>query len=209
MLLGYIWVSSEDDSLYGQQCQALVDAGVREENFYKDIGFSDQQPRPNLYACLRALTASDTLVVWKLERLIDNRSSLLEILKELSQRDAGFNVLAGKGAVIDTSKVSLKTVTEFIAAWIELEEQLMSRAITKGLAASRAQGKKLGAQRKVTPQMLQYAMDTMTSSDATVSSIAKELGITRATLYNYINGDGSPKPEALKLLQELVEPQQE
>ncbi|NER84310.1 MAG: helix-turn-helix domain-containing protein [Leptolyngbya sp. SIO1D8] len=31
--------------------------------------------------------------------------------------------------------------------------------------------------------------------------MAEKLGITRATLYNYINGDGSPKPAAFKLLQ--------
>ncbi|MEM1279007.1 MAG: helix-turn-helix transcriptional regulator [Cyanobacteria bacterium P01_H01_bin.152] len=45
----------------------------------------------------------------------------------------------------------------------------------------------------------------MTGSDLSATQIAKKLGITRATLYNYLNGDGTPKPKALKVLQEAEE----
>lgn len=53
----------------------------------------------------------------------------------------------------------------------------------------------------MTAEMIQQAMLYMTESTATATDIAAMLGITRATLYNYLNGDGSPKPAALKILQ--------
>lgn len=188
--------------MYEQQRQALMKAGVKEANFYQDVGSLSSKLRPNLHTCLETLTSSDTLVVWQLERLVDSRSELMKIFQTLVRRSAGLIVIAGKGAVINTSKVSLKTVIEFMDAWTELEEQLKSRAITKGLAASRSKGKKLGAEQKVTPEMLHQAIDAIKNSDVTVSSIATELSITRATLYKYVNGDGSLKALGLKLLQE-------
>jgi len=38
------------------------------------------------------------------------------------------------------------------------------------------------------------------ASNAT--NIAKRLGISTATLYDYVNGDGSPKEKAVKLLKD-------
>ena len=203
MLVGYIWIASSDDrELYEQQKRALLKAGVADAQIYKDIGLSRQHPRPELQACLQALQGGNVLVVWQLERLVSSRSQLLEILQDLSRRDIGLKVLAGQGAAIDTATLSLKIVVDVLEALTELENQVVREATIEGLAAARARGQALGPRRKMTAAMVRQAMLEMTDTNTSATQIAEKLGITRATLYNYLNGDGSPKPAALKLLQQ-------
>ena len=49
---------------------------------------------------------------------------------------------------------------------------------------------------------LKMAMSAMSSPQAVVSEVAKRLGITTATLYVYLNGDGSLKEAGNRLLAE-------
>lgn len=201
MLVGYIWVASNTNGLHEQQKQALLDAGVIESQIYADINYPRQQQRPELHRCLTTLQAGDTLVVWQLDRLVSSRPHLLEVLQDLWQRGIGLKVLTGQGAAIDSTSISLKVVMEVIEALFELENQIVREATLEGLAAARARGQTLGARRKMTAEMIQQAMLHMTESNTSATDIAATLGITRATLYNYLNGDGSPKPAALKILQ--------
>lgn len=205
MLVGYIWVASRDDEdLTRRQRQALLESGVVAPRIYEDIGVSRQQ-RPSLETCLQALRAGDTLVVWQLDRLVNGRSQLLQVLQDLWERDVGLKILAGQGSAIDSTQLSLKVVLDILAALSELENQIVRETTIEGLAAARARGQTLGQPRKMTAAMIRQAMADMTGSDLSATQIAKKLGITRATLYNYLNGDGTPKPKALKVLQEAGE----
>ena len=205
MLVGYLWVVSRDDEdLIRQQKQALLESGVADSHIYEDIGVSRQQ-RPSLEECLRVLHAGDTLVVWQLDRLVNGRSHLLQVLQDLWERHIGLKILVGQGSAIDSTKLSLKVVLDILAALSELENQIVSEATIEGLAAARARGQTLGPRRKMTAEMIRQAIADITGSDLSVTQIAKKLGITRATLYLYLNGDGSPKPKALEILQEAEE----
>ncbi|MEM6868761.1 MAG: recombinase family protein [Cyanobacteria bacterium P01_C01_bin.121] len=202
MLFGYVWVANRDDhELRDRQNQALLKAGVAATAVYEDLGCV-RQHRPELLRCLQTVQTGDTLVVWRLERLADGRSHLGQLLQDFGQRNIGLKVLAGRGAVIDTTEISLQVVQDILEALTELENQIVRETTVEGLAAARARGQTLGPRRKVTAEMLRQAMKAMTNSDSSATQIAEDLGITRATLYNYLNGDGSPKPSALKLLQE-------
>ena len=46
------------------------------------------------------------------------------------------------------------------------------------------------------------AMTAMSDNNAIARDVAKRLGITTTTLYEYINGDGTPKESAYKILQQ-------
>lgn len=181
-----------------------MESGVVAPQIYEDIGVSRQQ-RSSLETCLQALQAGDTLIVWQLDRLVNGRSQLLQVLQDLWERNVGLKILAGQGSAIDSTQLSLKVVLDILAALSELETQIVRETTIEGLAAARARGQTLGQPRKMTAEMIRQAMADMTSSDLSATQIAKKLGITRATLYNYLNGDGTPKPKALKVLQEAEE----
>jgi DNA invertase Pin-like site-specific DNA recombinase len=205
VLVGYLWAASHDDAdLIRQQKQALLELGVADSQIYEDIGVPRQE-RPNLEACLQALQAGDTLVVWQLDRLVNGRSQLLQRLQDLWERNIGLKILAGQGSAIDSTQLSLKVVLDILGALSELENQIVREATLEGLAAARARGQILGPRRKMTAEMIRRAMADMTGSNLSVTQIAAKLGITRATIYLYLNGDGSPKPKALEILQAAEE----
>ena len=47
---------------------------------------------------------------------------------------------------------------------------------------------------------LKMAMAAMSDRSSIAKDVAKRLNISTATLYEYVNGDGSPKEPATKLL---------
>jgi len=197
MLLGYTRISKADGTQnLDFQHDALIAAGVEEEQIYEDKMSGRHDVRPGLDACLKSLREGDTLVVWKLDRLGRNLRHLIELVEKLNARDIGLKVLTGQGAAINTTKPEGKLVFGIFAALAEFERELIVERTRAGLAAARARGRKGGRPRKMTISKIRMAMAAMADPSAKAYLVAKELGITTTTLYDYINGDGSPKQVA-------------
>ena len=62
------------------QRDALLEAGVEPEALYEDKASGKSDDRPHLAACLKALRAGDTLLVWKLDRLGRDLRHLVNIV---------------------------------------------------------------------------------------------------------------------------------
>lgn len=207
MLAGYICTSDADDQherehQYQAQHQALLQAGVVVEHIYEDLAVVYRGARPQLERCLQGLTTGDILVVAYLDGLAHGRSDLLTVLKGLESRQIGLRVLVGKGTVIDTAQLDLAIVIEVIEALGEFEERTVRAVREKGLAAARARGQAFGPKRKMTAAIIRQAMDYIVNSDMSFTKVAEALNVTRSSLYTYLNGDGSPKLAAQKLLGE-------
>lgn len=87
-------VSKSDGSqTLAPQRDALIEAGVDAALLYEDLASGRKDHRPGLDACLKALRAGDTLVVWKLDRLGRDLKHLVTLVDELRNRDIGFKVL--------------------------------------------------------------------------------------------------------------------
>ena len=201
MLLGYTRISKNDGSQnLDLQHDALVAAGVNEDHVYHDKMSGRHDERPGLDACLKALREGDTLVVWKLDRLGRNLRHLIELIEELSAKKIGLRVLTGQGAAIDTTRPEGKLVFGIFAALAEFERDLISERTRAGLAAARARGRNGGRPRKMTPSKIRMAMAAMADPNAKAQLVAQELGITTTTLYDYVNGDGTPKQAAQRIL---------
>jgi DNA invertase Pin-like site-specific DNA recombinase len=71
MLIGYMRVSKADGSqITDLQRDALIAAGVVANHICEDRASGKLDARPGLNAALKALRKGDTLVVWKLDRLL-------------------------------------------------------------------------------------------------------------------------------------------
>lgn len=201
MLLGYARISRADGSQsLDLQRDALLASGVSESHIYEDKMSGRHDMRPGLEACLKALRGGDTLVVWKLDRLGRNLRHLIELTEKLNAQNIGLKVLTGQGAAIDTTRPEGKLVFGIFAALAEFERELIVERTKAGLAAARARGRKGGRPRKMTPSKIRMAMAAMSDRNSKAHIVAKELGITTTTLYDYVNGDGSPKEAAQKIL---------
>lgn len=183
MLIGYMRVSTADQSTDLQR-DALLAAGVAERDIYLDKASGKQDDRPGLEACLKALRAGDTLVVWKLDRLGRSLRHLVTTVQELAKRQVAFKVLTGHGAEIDTGTAAGKLVFGIFAALAEFERELMSERTRAGLAAARARGRKGGRKPKLSPTELagiraRLAADPLLDKQV----LANELGVHRSTLW--------------------------
>jgi DNA invertase Pin-like site-specific DNA recombinase len=198
---GYMRVSKADGSqTTALQLDALIKEGVIEKNIYSDTASGKRDARPGLTACLKALQPGDTLLVWKLDRLGRDLRHLVNLVHDLNAQRVGFRVLTGHGAAIDTTTSSGKLVFGIFAALVEFERDLIVERTNAGLAAARARGRTGGAKFKMTPAKLRLAQAAMANRDQSVEDLCKEMGITRTTLYRYVDEKGSLRDYGLKLL---------
>jgi DNA invertase Pin-like site-specific DNA recombinase len=187
LLIGYMRVSKNDGSqVLDLQGDALLAAGVLENQLYSDIASGRDDQRVGLTSCLKALRGGDTLVVWKLDRLGRNLRHLVNTIHDLTSRGIGLKVLTGHGAAIDTTTSAGKLVFGIFAALAEFERELISERTRAGLASARARGRKGGRRPKMTPAKLRLAQAAMGQPETNVAALCEELGITRSTLYRHV-----------------------
>lgn len=202
MLIGYMRVSKADGSqVLDLQRDALIAAGVPSSRLYEDQASGKQDDRPGLAACLKALREGDTLLVWKLDRLGRDLRHLVNTIHDLLERKIGFRVLAGQGANIDTTTAGGRLVFGIFAALAEFERELIRERTIAGLASARARGRHGGRPYTMTPAKLRLAQAAMATRDTKVGDLCKELGVTRQTLYRFVDPKGELRADGTKLLQ--------
>jgi DNA invertase Pin-like site-specific DNA recombinase len=201
MLIGYMRVSKADGSqALDLQRDALLAAGVDAGSLYEDMASGKRDDRQGLAACVKALRAGDTLLVWKLDRLGRDLRHLVNLVHELAVRGVGLKVLTGQGAAIDTASAAGKLVFGIFAALAEFERDLIVERTQAGLAAARARGRNGGRPYKMTPAKLRLAMAAMGKPETKVGELCRELEITRQTLYRHVDPGGALRPDGEKLL---------
>jgi len=182
--IGYARVSTGEQDL-SLQLDALRQAGCAEEQIFLDVASGSSTARPGLEACLQSVTAGDTLVVWRLDRLGRSMLHLVTVMTDLGQRQVGFRSLCD--GALDTTTATGELVFHLFSALAQFERRLIQERTRAGLAAARARGKRGGrhALRADAPQV-RMAYTLSRDPRLTVSEICEHLGIARATFYRYV-----------------------
>jgi DNA invertase Pin-like site-specific DNA recombinase len=184
------------------QRDALLAAGVAPGHLYEDFASGNKRDdRPGLAACLKALRAGDTLLVWKLDRLGRNLHHLVTTVHDLAARGVGLRVLTGQGAQIDTTTAAGKLIFGIFAALAEFERELIVERTKAGLVAARARGRNGGRPYKMTAAKVRLAQAAMGQLETKVEDLCMELGVTRQTLYRHVAPDGSLRADGQRLLE--------
>ena len=179
-LIGYARVSTSGQLLDRQQ-HALAEAGCL--RVFADKLSGKTADRPELAACLDYLRPGDTLVVPSLDRLSRSLADLIAIVGTLRRRGVGFKSLH---EALDTATPGGRLVFHVFAALAEFIREIIVSGTREGLAAARARGRVGGRPTVVTPEILRAARDMLPNPDASLTSIAKLLGVSPGTLYNHI-----------------------
>jgi len=201
VLIGYMRVSKADGSQgLDLQRDALLAVGVKPSQLYEDHASGKKDDRPGLEACLKSLRDGDTLIVWKLDRLGRNLRHLVNTIHDLMEHKIGFRVLSGQGTTIDTSTAGGRLIFGIFAALAEFERELIRERTIAGLSSARARGRNGGRPYTMTPAKLRLAQAAMAKRDSTVGDLCKELGVTRQTLYRFVDPKGELRADGTKLL---------
>ena len=182
--IGYARVSTEEQSL-GLQRDALTAAGV--ERIFEDQISGAAMQRPGLDAAVAALTAGDTLVVWKLDRLGRSLPHLIGLVQNLGERDIGFASLSES---IDTMTAGGQLVFHIMGALAQFERSLIVERTKAGMTAARARGRHLGRARSLNAAQIAHAR-TLINSGESPTAVASSLKVGRSTLYRALRTVGA------------------
>ena len=178
--IGYARVSTAAQDLR-LQLDALAAAGC--EPVYTDHASGAKSKRPGLDACVRELKATDTLVVWRLDRLGRSMPHLVGLVEELLQRGVGFRSL--QDGHIDTTTATGELMFHVFSSLAQFERRLIQERTTAGLTAARG---RLSGRRPITgtDPRVQAAKRLNQDRSLDVDEICQTLGISRSTFYRYL-----------------------
>lgn len=184
--VGYARVSTleQDEAL---QHDALTAAGC--ERVFVDKASGKLDRRPALDAMLAQLRRGDTVVVWRLDRLGRSLRHLIDIVGELDTRGVAFRSLTEN---IDTSTPAGKLIFHVFGALSEFEAALIRERTMAGLNAARARGRSGGRPTVWTAAKLRTARTMFDSGEHDVATIARVLGVSRASVYRALSTPVTP-----------------
>tara|TARA_B110000977_G_C11080918_1_gene492907 strand:- start:3437 stop:4207 length:771 start_codon:yes stop_codon:yes gene_type:complete len=180
MQIGYARISTDDQSL-DLQCDALRSAGC--DKVFEDTMSGAKAERPGLRQALGHLRDGDTLVVWRLDRLGRSLKDLIVRAEELKGMGIGLKSLQES---IDTASSGGKLIFHMFGALAEFERNLMRERTNAGLSAARARGRKGGRKKVLDVKQRAHAVELYKSRKHTVKEISALMGISRQTLYHYV-----------------------
>ena len=175
--LGYVRVSTADQN-EDLQRDALTAAGC--DRLFIDHASGKTESRPGLDSLLEQLRPGDTVVVWRLDRLGRSLRHLIDLANLLDEQGVA---LVSLRESLDTSTPGGRLIFHVFGALAEFERDLIRERTTAGLAAARARGRVGGRPTVWTDEKLQAARAMHATGEHDISSIARVLGISRATLY--------------------------
>lgn len=182
MKIGYARTSTLDQNL-ALQLDALEQAGC--EKIYQEKISSVKDNRPELENCLKALRPGDTLYIWRLDRLGRSLKDLITLVNQLQQ--LGCELVSIKEN-IDTSTPTGKLTFHLFASLAEFERELIKERTQAGIISARARGRMGGRPQKLKESEKQMIRQLMSDRQNSATTIAKQFGVSRATIYSVAKG---------------------
>jgi len=177
--IGYIRVSS-----------VMQNTDRQLEGITRDITFEDKVSgkdtnRPKLTAMMLHARKGDTVLVHSMDRLARNLDDLRSIVRELN----------GKGVVVQFMKEGLTftgddspmstLLLSMLGAVAEFERSLISERQKEGVQIAKAAGAYKGRKQEMTPEKIAEIRERVAAQEPK-AQIAKAMGISRDTLYRYL-----------------------
>ena len=186
-LIGLARVSTDGQDAQLQR-DALTEAGcvrIFEEKISTRKAATD---RPGLVAALDYLRPGDTLCVWKLDRLGRSVKDVLIIADDLHERGIGLRILTGKLSGTYSPAGEGKFFFTMMAAFAELERDIIHERTMAGLEAARAQGRNGGRPTVMDADKLAAARARRERGESP-TEIARALGVSRASVYRHLGAE--------------------
>ena len=180
MRIGYARVSTDDQNL-DMQLDALEKAGCG--RVYQEHASGKNTERPELRKMLDALREGDTVIVYKLDRISRSVQDLESLAKTFSDMHVEFVSLQDQ---IDTTTAMGRFFFHVMSAVAELERDIIVERTKSGLEAARARGR-VGGRKPMDPKRVKQMLAMYDSGQMTVPEICEAVGVSKPTLYKYVN----------------------
>jgi DNA invertase Pin-like site-specific DNA recombinase len=178
---GYGRVSTQDQSTDNQRLE-IQRAGYSIDYWFADQGVSGAvlaAQRPQFREMLGKIRKSESLVVTKIDRLGRDALDIQATVKQL--KALGVRVFVTQLGATDLTNSAGKMLLAMLAAFAEMERDLIIERTQAGLARARAEGVKLGRPPK-TKDGDRDAIRARLAAGESVSAVARAYQISRASV---------------------------
>lgn len=176
------------DQINENQVLEIKNAGFRVEDHRiieeKISGSIQATKRPEFSKLLHKLERGDVLVVTKLDRLGRNAIDIRQTIELLVEIGVKVHCLAIGG--MDVTSTVGKFITQTIAAFAELERDLIIERTKAGQQRAKSKGVKLGRKNKLTDAQRVELREKLKSDKVSVSELSRAFKVSRQTIYREI-----------------------
>ena len=187
--VGYIRVSS-----VGQNPGRQLD-GVEVDRVFTDTVSGKNADRPQLAAMLAFVRDGDTVVVHSMDRLARNLDDLRRLVRELTGRGVAVQFVKEQLTFTAEDSPMATLLLSVLGAFAEFERALIRERQLEGIALARARGAYKGRKPSLTPGQAE-ALRARAAAGEAKAGLAREFGISRQTLYQYLSPPGPERGRA-------------
>ena len=181
MKLGYARCSTLDQNL-DWQIDALMKEGC--DRIFQEKFTGTRKDRPELLRMMDMLREGDTVIICELTRLSRSVKDLFDLVEQVEK--AGANIKSLKEPWLDTTTPQGRLLFTIFSGVSQFERELIRERTMEGLASARARGR-MGGRPGKDKKIVEQALTLYDSKAYSVDEISKTTGISRATLYKYVN----------------------
>ena len=187
--IGYVRVSSYDQNPVRQLEHLEVD------RVFTDKASGKDSERPQLQALLPYAREGDTIVIHSMDRLARNVDDLRQIV--LGQTGRGVRIQFIKENLIFTGEESpmANLMLSVLGAVAQFERDLIKERQREGIALAKQRGAYRGRRKALTDDEA-AALRPRIAAGEKKAQVARELGISRETLYQYLRQHAGQKARA-------------
>jgi DNA invertase Pin-like site-specific DNA recombinase len=177
--VGYIRVSS-----LGQNPERQLE-GVEVDRVFTDTVSGKSITRPQLQALLGFVRDGDVVIVHSMDRLARNLDDLRRLVRELTARGVGVRFVQEHLSFTGEHSPMAQLLLSVLGAFAEFERALIRERQAEGIALAKARGAYKGRKKSLTPDQV-ADLRTRVAAGEPKARLARELGISRQTLYEYL-----------------------
>jgi DNA invertase Pin-like site-specific DNA recombinase len=183
MKYGYARISTKDQSL-NMQIDALKKAGC--QKIFSEVAKGAKADRAEWLKLLNEVSEGDTLIVWKFDRMGRSLHHLIKVVNDLLKQKVG---IVSLNDPIDTTNIQGMLMFNIFASLAGFEKDLIRERTMAGLKSARSRGKMGGRPKGLSDEAKRKACIAealYNQKELTTEEIAKQLNISRTTLYCYL-----------------------
>ena len=185
-LVGYVRVSTLEQNP-ARQVQALG----RVDKLFQDAASGARRERPQLDALLEYVRDGDVMRVKSPDRLARSTTDLLQIVGDLKQRGVSVEFVDNPSLNTDTPQGEF--VLTILAAVAQLERATIKERQAEGIALAKQRGAYERAPKLDQEQVAEVRQ--LVDAGIPKARIARDLGVSRQTLYTALAGKGRYRGE--------------
>jgi|SRR5579871_1986205 len=178
--IGYIRVSTVE------QNSARQLEGIEVVRTYEDRVSAKDLNRPNLQAMLVYVREGDVVVVHSMDRLARNLDDLRHLVKTLTQKGVAVNFIKENLTFSGEDTPMANLMLSVMGAFAEFERALSKERQREGVALAKARGAYKGRKKVLSEDKVEALRERIAHASETKAQIAREFGISRETLYQYL-----------------------